>query len=280
MNTLVSKKKVGVSVNIKSLIGGVSPWDGIPMVDSLDGVKPYQVVQTMNHSLIKPNPYNRVDDKRTAKFTKLIANGDFFHKTTLIMIDYITHELNDDHHKVEALKKANEPIVFMLADLGEEFRGEKSIINIAKYNDSNSAWTSIDKFKQSVNMGYATANILNGLKKSLDTNIPKNNFNPWNILNFALGKNCEAKVSLVDYDNKEFTKILTSKSFKRDFKALTKIINILKMFRGGVRPSETLKRLSVLNGMNEIDLTEFSRKFGLLDSTYNPVDKNIEDLFA
>ncbi len=275
-------KKVVINITTKNsnskkntVLSNVSPFDTIPTVNTLNGLLPYTVVKTLNHDLIKGNPVNRVDPKRTAKFEKLIREGGFFHKPTIVMIDYITHMLNDNHHKVQALKNRGLPITFMLADLGDEFRGDKSIVSIAKLNDSNSAWNSIDKFDKSLKLGYVVANILSGYKSKLDMKIPKNKFKAWNILNFALGKNCESKVLLEDYFNDDFAKILTKKKFKRDFDALIKIIDTLILIRGGgIRISETLKRLSVLNGNSEFDLTEFARKFSICNSYYYPENKN------
>ena len=278
METLVKSKKAKKTVNLKLILGDISPWDNIPTVDSLDNLKPYQVVKTTNYELIKRNPLNRFDQKRVDNFKNLMEKGKFYHKPTIILVDYITYMINDNHHKITALAEKNEPITFMLCDLGEEFRSELSMEHIANLNDSNSAWTSKNKYDQATNAGYSVAATLVGLKKKLQNVEPSNNFRPWNILNFALGKNCESSVKIEDYRNSKINTILNSKSFNKDFKALITIIGTLENFKGGIRPSETLKRLSVLNGKGLINITEFANKFSVHYKRFNPLSKNKNDL--
>jgi len=275
-----SPKKSTKKISVKNLLNDVSPWDGIPMVDSLKDVKPYQVVRTTNYKLIKANPLNRYDKKRVDGFVKLINNGDFYEKSTIVKVDYLTHMLNDDHHKVMAMEKTETPVVFMLCDLGNEFRGEFSMESIAKLNNSNSAWTAKDKFDQAKEAGYMVATILSSFKNRIDKAEPTNNFRPWNLLNFALGKNCESGVAIEDYRNNDIVELLTSKIFEDDFKALVSVIGKLALMDLAVRPSDVLKRLSVLNGSGKISIIEFASKFDLHYKTFKPAGKNKDYLDA
>lgn len=273
-----TKKRKGVSV--KNLLNDVSPWDNIPMVTSLKDVKPYQVVRTTNYKLIKANPLNRHDKKRVDGFVKLIKDGEFYEKQTIVKVDFLTHMQSDDHHKVMAMKQCKIPVVFMLCDLGNEFRGEYSMESIAKLNNSNSAWTPKDKFDQAKEAGYMVATILSSFKNRLDKAEPTNNFRPWNILNFALGKNCESGVAIEDYRNDDIVELLTDKAFEGDFKALVSVIGKLALMDLAVRPSDVLKRLSVLNGLGEVSIIEFASKFDLHYKTFKPHGKNKEYLDA
>lgn len=256
-----------------SLIGTINAWDGIPVVDSLEGLLPYQVVKTYNYDLVKPHENNRHDKKRQKNFEKIIDKGEFNEKATIFLVDIETGCLFDNHHKRLAMIEKGLPLTFMLGEIDDRL---KTMVGIAKHNNSNSQWKAYDKYIQSLKLDFPVAMELKKYKDSLDRDVPTNKFNPWNMLLFSLGRNIEGGVKIEDYKNDKYAKILKSKQFERDFKALKRIISKCLLISRAAKTSDTLKSLSTLNKDDEFCLTTFAVKFDQYYMDYKPKSKKVD----
>jgi len=233
--------------------------ENLMVIASLLGVKLNYNYLITDYSLLTPTIGNRGGKKnpRIRYYVNLIKAGKFFYDLSVICVT-ITGRIVEGHHRFEALKLMNKPILIRIV-------ADRNLTEISTFNSGmNTKWKPEETFDSAKTTGAAVAKALDDLRIALceKNKIKKNQLTACemygilvkNTKHFSSGKNAP---TVEMWTAPTLESLASKKEFKKNIALYTKMKGELKSIRDAYKISKVVMDLHFDSKVN-FDLESFS----------------------
>jgi hypothetical protein len=215
------------------------PLSQYRMVNSLKGLKPSEIVQTLKYEMFTALFANRgkekgFDEKRVQRLVALIESGEYYHEMSIVIVNKKGVSI-DGANRIEAHRRTGTPVLFRVLT-SAMYNGTitQSLKIVTVYNDNNPTWTANEQFNTAYQTGSVLAQLLASLRadiigQSIKLNEKDISVNLMMTLVERNKKKTHSRKRIYsEYFNEDFLKYAQTSEFLNEFIFVAKIIEYFK----------------------------------------------------